>query len=113
VLASLGMKGRQTMGLFLLEGAFIGLLGGIIGCIASWLLVTAVGRNGIDFSYFVEDIGDYGEIYALMGTVLYPAISSTTILKYGLAAIAVALLASLIPAWQASRKEPAESLHFV
>ena len=113
VLAALGMKGRQTMGLFLLEGAFIGLIGAVIGCIASWLLVSAVGRNGIDFSAYVEDKGQYGEIYALMGTTLYPAISSDTIIQYGLAAVMVAVLASLIPAFQASRKEPAESLHFV
>ncbi len=113
VLAALGMKGRQTMGLFLLEGAFIGLVGAVIGCIVSWGLVSAVNRSGIDFSAFVEDIGDYGEIYALMGDTLYPAISTGTIIQYGLAAVIVAILASLIPAYQASRKEPAESLHFV
>ncbi len=32
VLAALGMKGRQIMGLFLLEGAMIGLVGAVIGC---------------------------------------------------------------------------------
>jgi ABC-type lipoprotein release transport system permease subunit len=113
VLAALGMKGRQTMGLFLMEGAFIGIVGAILGCIASWIIVSFVGRTGIDFSAYVEDIGDYGDIYALMGDVLYPAISTGTIIQYGLAAIVVAVLASLIPAFQASRKEPAESLHYV
>ena len=113
VLAALGMKGRQTMGLFLLEGAFIGVVGAIVGCIISWLLVAYVGRSGIDFSAYVENIGEYGEIYALMGDVLYPAISTGTIVQSGLAAVIVAVLASLIPAYQASRKEPAESLHFV
>lgn len=113
VLAALGMKGRQTMGLFLMEGAFIGIVGAILGCIASWILVSLVGRTGINFSAYVENIGEYGEIYALMGDVLYPAISTATIVQYGLAAIIVAVLASLIPAYQASRKEPAESLHYV
>lgn len=113
VLAALGMKGRQTMGLFLLEGGFIGLLGAVIGSFLGWLLVSVVGRNGINFSAYVEDLDDYGEIYALMGDTLYPAISTGTIVQYGVAAIIVALLASLIPAYQASRREPAESLHFV
>jgi ABC-type lipoprotein release transport system permease subunit len=113
VLAALGLKGRQTMGLFLLEGAFIGLTGAAIGCLVSWLLVTAVNRTGIDFSALYEDIGEFGEIYALMGDKLYPAMSAGTILQYGLAAVIMAVLASIIPAFQAARKEPAESLHFV
>ncbi len=113
VLAAMGVKGRQIMGLFVLEGAFIGLIGAVIGCTLSWLLVTWVGRNGIDFSAMVTDLEDAGEIYAMMGTVLYPAISASTIIIYGFAAVFIGALAALIPAWQASHKEPAESLHFV
>ncbi len=113
VLAAMGMKGRQIMALFVLEGSFIGLLSGALGCIISWALVWWIGQNGIDFSAFVEDIDEAGEIYALMGTVLYPAISLQLIIAYGFAAVVVAALASFIPAWQASKKEPAESLHYV
>jgi putative ABC transport system permease protein len=115
VLAALGMKGRQVMGLFLLEGAFIGLLGGVVGCFISWLLVLWLGRVGINFAslYGGVDIGEYGEIYAMMGTVMYPAISTTTIIIYGIAAVFIAALAALFPAWRASKVEPANSLHFV
>jgi ABC-type lipoprotein release transport system permease subunit len=113
VLAAMGMKGRQVMGLFVLEGALIGLVGAVIGCIASWLLVMAVGRTGIDFSSFVEGIEDAGEIYALMGDHLYPHISGAIIVLYGLAAVVVGALAALFPAWQAAKNEPAESLHHV
>lgn len=113
VLAAMGMKGRHVMSLFVLEGAFIGLVGAVIGCLIGSLLVAWLGRTGIDFTamYEGQDLGDYGEIYALMGTVLYPAISATTIISYGLAAVVIGGLAALIPAWQASRKEPAVSLH--
>lgn len=109
VLAAMGMKGRQVMWLFVLEGAFIGVVGAVIGCTLSWLLVTAVGQTGIDFSF----LDDAGEIYALMGDSLYPAISVATILQYGLAAVVVAALAALFPARQAAKREPAESLHYV
>ncbi len=111
ILAAMGMKGRQVIGLFVSEGAFIGLVGAIIGCIAGWLLVIAVGRTGIDISY--ADLAEAGEIYALMGDRLYPYISGITIILYGLAAVVVGALAALYPAWRASRKEPAESLHYV
>ncbi len=111
ILAAMGMKGRQVMSLFVLEGAFIGLIGATIGCIASWLLLMVVGQTGIDFSAYVEDIEEAGEIYALMGDHIYPHTSGTTIILYGLAAVVVAALAALFPAWQAARKEPAEALH--
>ena len=110
VLAAMGMKGRQLTALFVLEGAFIGVVGAVIGCTLSWLLVMAVGQQGIDFSYYVEGAG---EIYALMGDRLYPAISAVTIVQFGLAAVVVAALAALFPARQAAKREPAESLHYV
>jgi ABC-type lipoprotein release transport system permease subunit len=111
ILAALGLKGRQVIGLFVLEGAFIGLIGAVIGCVASWLLVTVLGRTGLDISY--ADLGEAGEIYALMGDRLYPHTSGAVIILYGLVAVVVGALAALYPAWQASRKEPAESLHYV
>ena len=49
VLAALGMKGRQIMWLFLLEGALIGVVGAVIGCALGYGLVLAVGQVGIDF----------------------------------------------------------------
>jgi len=109
VLAAMGMKGRQLTTLFVLEGAFIGVVGAVIGCALSWLLVMAVGQAGIDVSI----TQDAGEIYALMGDRLYPAISAAAIVQYGLAAVVVAALAALFPARQAAKREPAESLHYV
>ena len=109
VLTALGMKGRQVMGLFLLEGMFIGAIGATMGCILAWLLVSFVSQVGIDYS-FAQDTGD---ITALMGTRLYPAISAIEIVYYGIAVVLIAALASIYPAWQASRREPAESLHHI
>ena len=109
VLAALGMKGRQLMALFLLEGMFIGLIAAVIGCIASWLLVTAVAQVGIDYS-FAQGTGD---ITALLGDRLYPSIPIINIAYYGIAVVVIAALASLIPAWQAARNEPAEALHYI
>ena len=109
VLAALGLKGRQLMGLFLLEGMFIGLLGAVIGCILSWLVVSLVAQVGLDTS-FAQGTGD---ITALMGDRLYPSIPIANIVFYGVAVVIIAALASLFPAWQASRNEPAESLHHI
>jgi len=109
VLAALGMKGRQVMGLFLLEGVFVGLVGAVIGCLLGWALVVALAQVGIDFSFASQA----GDITALMGDRIYPSTTALDILTTGIAVLVIAALASLYPAWQASRQEPAEALHHV
>lgn len=109
VLAALGMKGRQIMGLFLLEGALIGVVGAVIGCTVGGLLIWWVGRVGISFA----GTSNLGEIGALMGDRIYPAISLGDLLGRGALVVVITALASLYPAWQASRREPAAALHHV
>lgn len=109
VLAALGMTGRQITGLFLLEGSFIGVVGAVIGCGLGGLLVGLIGNVGIDFSF----ASGMGEIMALMGSRLYPSITPIDLLGRGILVVVVAAIASLYPAWQASRKEPAAALHHV
>ena len=109
VLQALGMKGRQLMGLFVMEGMMVGAIGAVIGCILGWALVWLVAQVGISLSY-AEDMG---EISALMGDRLYPSIGLNKIILYGIAVVFIAGLASLIPARQASRSEPSEALHHV
>ena len=109
VLAALGMKGRQIMGLFLLEGAFIGIVGAIIGCSLGALLIGWVGQVGIGLSA----ASGMGEVMALLGDRLYPIITPADLLSRGALVIVIAAIASLYPAWQASRTEPAQALHHV
>ena len=109
VLAALGMKGRQIMGLFLLEGVFIGIVGAIIGCGLGALLLGWLGQVGIDLSA----ASGMSEVMALMGDRLYPTITLADLLSRGLLVIVIAAIASLYPAWQASRQEPAQALHHV
>jgi ABC-type lipoprotein release transport system permease subunit len=110
VLAALGMKGNQIMGLYLLEGAMIGLVGAVLGCAlglgVNWLIAQL---GGINFG----EIADMGEVTALMGTHLIPTYSLSDAIRQGATVVVIAALASLYPAWQASRAEPAEALHHV
>ena len=109
VLAALGMKGRRVMGLFVLEGAMIGAVGAVVGCGLSLLLIGLLGRVGINYA----GASGMGEAIALMGDRLYPTIQLTDFISRGVMVIFIAALASLYPAWQAARKEPAEALHHV
>jgi ABC-type lipoprotein release transport system permease subunit len=111
ILAALGMKGRQIMGLFLLEGALIGAVGAVIGCALGLALLMFLGQVGIDFSAVAAS--GMGEATALMGDRIYPAYTLSEIAGRGVAVIVIAALASLYPAWQAARQEPATALHHV
>ncbi len=110
VLAALGMKGRQVMGIFLMEGTMIGVVGAALGCTLGWLAMLAFNTAG---GYDISSFTDAGEIYALMGDAFYANIDPVSIIQQGLIIVMMAALAALIPAWQASRKEPAEALHHI
>ncbi len=108
VLAALGWKGHQVMLLFLLEGTLIGVLGTVIGSLLGWAIISYFGKVGIDFS-FASEMG--GEMVALLGDRLYTNLPLRTILTHAFSVIIIAALASLFPAWQASKNEPAKALH--
>jgi putative ABC transport system permease protein len=108
LLAAMGLKRHQILGLFLLEGVFIGLLGSLVGGVLGGFVVSAVGQVGIKFS-----IAEMGEMMALLGDRLYPTLRIDLLLGRALTVAVIAAVASLYPAWQASRREPAEALHYV
>jgi putative ABC transport system permease protein len=108
LLAAMGLKQREILGLFLLEGVLIGLLGSLVGGVLGGLVVSAVGQVGIKLS-----IAEMGEMMALLGDRLYPTLRIDLLLGRALTVAVIAALASLYPAWQASKREPAEALHYV
>ncbi len=110
VLAALGMKGRQIMRLFLLEGSLIGVVGAVIGSAIGFLLIALMGSAGLDFSKLTSGMGEVG---VLMSGKLYPTITATDLIIRFIIVVVIAALASLYPAWQASRKEPSQALHHV
>jgi putative ABC transport system permease protein len=108
LLAAMGLKRHEILGLFLLEGVLIGLLGSLVGCVLGGLVVIVIGQVGIKLS-----IAEMGEMMALLGDRLYPTLRIDLLLERALTVAVIAALASLYPAWQASRREPAEALHYV
>jgi putative ABC transport system permease protein len=109
LLAAMGLKRREIMALFLLEGTLIGLVGALIGCVLGGLIVGYLGQVGFEWNVSSE----VSEIVALLGERVYPRVGIDLILQRGLTVAIIAALASLYPAWQASKREPAEALHYV
>ena len=107
ILAALGMKGRQIMGMFLLEAATLGLLGIVVGVVLGTAIVLYMTNHGI---YMGEDVAGSVENIQL-GATMYTRLVPTTIANLSLATLVVILLGSLYPAWFAARLEPAQALH--
>ncbi|MEZ4658755.1 MAG: hypothetical protein R2911_14385 [Caldilineaceae bacterium] len=81
----------------------------MLGCICGALIISALSQVGIDLA-----MGEgMGEITALMGDRLYPAVTFSQIISRGIGVVIIAALAALYPAWQAARQEPADALHHV
>ncbi|HSR33804.1 MAG TPA: ABC transporter permease [Anaerolineae bacterium] len=114
ILGAMGLKRGETMVLFLLEGVLIGLLGALIGCLLGGLIGAYLGRVGIDImSLYGTDLSDMSEFMGLLGDRLYFRIGIDVFVQRALTVAIIAALASLYPAWQAARQEPAEALHYV
>jgi len=108
LLASMGFKRSQILSLFLLEGILIGLIGSFLGGFLGAGVVFYLNKVGIAWS-----TGEYSPVAALLGTRLYPSVDIDLLFVRLFTVAFITAMASLYPAWRASRKEPAEALHYV
>ena len=104
ILAAIGMKGRQIMGLFLLESTILAIGGIAVGLLIGWALIAYFGQVGIYF-------GDLGISGFYLGDRIYAFITLQDTINLTITALVITLAASLYPARLASRMEPVEALH--
>ncbi|MCP4165938.1 MAG: ABC transporter permease [Chloroflexi bacterium] len=106
ILAALGMKGRQITLLFLIEALILGMFGVILGNIIGSMGVAALAANGIP----TGDMGAAATNMAL-GATMNAKFNPGGMISLSIWTIIITLVASLYPAWYASRQEPVEALH--
>jgi len=104
ILTAIGMKGRQIMGLFVLEAGVLATAGISVGLLIGWALVAYFGYVGIYF-------GDLGVNGMLLGDRIYAFITLPDVINLTVLSFIITLVASLYPARMASRMEPVEALH--
>lgn len=104
LMMALGMRPQWIMYQVLLESLMLLSLGLVLGNILAVATVLPL-ESGIDISIVGEGLEMAG-----MGTVLYPTLALEDMLMSTAVVIILGLLASLIPAWRASRYNPVEAL---
>lgn len=117
LLVAMGGARGMVGSIFCLQGFLIGLLGAVLGCglallficfrdeIMSFIVVRIAGDEG------KTGVAQFYDFYSL--SVPYPwesPESASTFLTFGVFAVLVSTLAGLIPAWRASRMNPADAL---
>jgi len=100
------MTGTSVLSLFVIEGALIGLAGGLVGAGIGGAMSRHWSTHGIDLSEAIERQG--GNLP--MSAVMYVEFSPQMIAGAVVVAIVVAMLASVYPAWVASKMAPAEAV---
>ncbi|HEY7556103.1 MAG TPA: ABC transporter permease [Candidatus Binatia bacterium] len=101
-IAAIGTLPGKILSLFLAEGLFLGIAGALVGLIVA--LAIVFGLNIWKFSF------NFGQS---TGLILTPGLNVTAILVACSMVIGVSLLASLQPAFKASRMEPIDALRHV
>ncbi len=107
MMAAMGMKRKQIVRLFMLEGAMIGLMGSIAGCLMAILLNIPFVKYGLNWGMYMRDMGDIG--YRVTG-VSRGVWNINMFVGAFIFGIVVSALTSFYPAWVASRMEPTEAL---
>ena len=110
ILRTLGASPGTIMGIFMVQGATIGVVGNLLGVIAGVLLA-------INVESFVSAIENFFGVHFLDPSIYYISrlpsdVKPMDVLSIGLVALLLTLLATLYPAWRASRTQPAEALRY-
>ncbi|GAA5217552.1 lipoprotein-releasing ABC transporter permease subunit LolE [Corallincola platygyrae] len=108
ILKTMGSSNGMIMRVFMFQGLFNGLLGSVIGSVLGVLLAGSLG----DIAKFVESLTGQKlldpEIYFIdfLPSLLQPS----DVLATAIVAVVLSLLATLYPAWTASKVQPASVL---
>ena len=110
ILRALGMRPSSVMIIFIIQGAFIGLFGTLIGVATG----VPVAQNVFEIVSWLEQLfnTDFlpSDVYYISDIVA--DVKASEVITYALSAFAVTILATIYPAWRASRTLPAEALRY-
>jgi ABC-type lipoprotein release transport system permease subunit len=107
ILASLGMRGRQILGLFLIEGILLAIFGIALGWVLGMGVVAYMTYVGFSIpaetATMVEGMA--------FGSTIKGRFALDQFIILSLLLLAIVSLVSLYPAWYASKMEPVEAIH--
>jgi putative ABC transport system permease protein len=101
-IAAIGTLPGKILSMFVLEGLFLGTMGALAGDLIGLIIILILNRVGITFDFGRET-----------GLVLSTTIGPMDVVIISLIVIFISVVASLQPAYKASRMEPIKALRHV
>ena len=101
-IAAIGTLPGKILSMFVLEGLFLGTVGALAGDLIGLIIILILNRVGITFDFGRET-----------GLVLSATIAPSDVLMISAIVIFISVVASLQPAYKASRMEPIKALRHV
>jgi putative ABC transport system permease protein len=101
-IAAIGTVPNKILSLFVMEGFLLGVFGTLIGVIISLVSIATMNASQISF--------DFGR---QKGLLLSPTIAAGDVITVSVIVVAIAVLASLQPAWKAAKMDPITALRHV
>jgi len=101
-MAAIGTPPGRILSMFLLEGLSLGIGGAVVGNLAGVLLIVILNMLKISYNFGRQQ-----------GLILQAGVNVSDILALSLIVIAISVIASLQPAFKASRMEPIKALRHV
>ena len=104
LMLALGMKPASILGQIIIESMMLLSVGLLIGDALAWLTVKPL-ESGIDISVVAKGMEMFGA-----SSILYPKLHMDDVILSNVVVLILGFLASLSPAWRASRYEPVEAI---
>jgi len=101
ILMSMGAKRRQILGIFVLDGLFLGMVGTLAGSFLAWLGALYLKKFGFELP---------GDVYFLDHVPV--VVQGTDFLAVGGAAVLISIVFTIIPSWLAARLKPIEIIRY-
>lgn len=106
LLKALGMKERDIKKMFILEGGFMGAIGGIAGLILGGGIALYLGRVGVNFGDMIESFTSELNIKG----VIYPHLTTFVTVLSLTVALVTSILATFLAIFSEVRKEAVENM---
>ncbi len=107
MMSALGLKSREILYLFTIEGVIIGILGSALGTVMGGILTKVFSVVGIDYSAAFEGMDS---TVWLMSPIYYTVFSLENLVFCFTLGVVIVTIACIIPARKAAKLEPTEAL---
>jgi ABC-type antimicrobial peptide transport system permease subunit len=104
LMLALGMTPRDVLSQIVAESILLLAIGLAIGNLAAWATIQPLA-DGIDVSIVAEGMEFFGA-----SSVLYPALYLKDVVLANVIVLVLGFIASLSPAWRASRYDPVRAI---